>query len=326
MKKAIAGLIASVALYSSAFAESNSPYIDRLKNKLGPAEESPESYTEQQKREIPSKDPFEGYTERLKQSHPHLSPSPEGESYSEKQRLRLEPKDQGGAIQAVNEGRSELHLIKKGSIHQAFGMRVGASLNSNFDATSGVKGIDFASIYGGNFSPDLSFFYEYQPFHSEWFGNFGFIGMAGVSYYHGYGRFTETLRRATPSGLGEEFPLSSRTKFQFFVVPLSVALDYRFNLLRFVRPFIMAGPTLALYAETRSDSKKGNRGYSKAFFTTVGAAIPINWLSKESDWNLYNDYQIKRFSLTLEYSRMQSVASDVNFTISGILAGLTFEY
>ena len=178
---------------------SNQPYIDQLKNEIKsenggkeePVSNSPDPYIESIKKKLDAQEAEKeaekgaekdaekdgNYIEELKKSDPSLREEPPTQSFIEQERIKLPPSSEGGAIQAVAEGKSELHPQIKGDIHSAFGAKYGVSLSRAITSSSELR--NFNDIYGSSYAPDLTLFYEYQPFHSEWFGNIGIIGMGG---------------------------------------------------------------------------------------------------------------------------------------------------
>jgi hypothetical protein len=305
---------------------SNHPYIDQLLQQIHSKDhqESSESYTEKLRQQLEQESPAEssqGYTERLRASDPkHGEPDPSA-LYTEKEKAKLEPHEEESAIQSVIEGKSELEPKFKGNIHHAFGLRYGASLIRNFTADASTQANNFNDIYGLNYAPDVSLFYEFQPFHSEWYGNIGFFGMLGLAYFNGQGRFAFALSK--PSG--GTFPLLSQVHFQFYTVPVTVGANYRFNLMRILRPYVFLGPTAIGWTESRSDGQTGFRGYSFGVTGSVGAAISLDWISSGSKWNLYTEHGIKHYYLTVDYTQLSTFSGSVNFSVNGLTAGITFE-
>lgn len=307
----------------------STPYIDQLKREMGADAAPPtESYTESLKRKMESErgqpESSRGYSEYLKNTDPLKkttdTPVP---SYSETEKGKLAPEERGSAIQAVYDGRSDLSAkIDRTGIHRAFGFRYGASLSRDFTANSDYLARNFNDTYGRTYAPDLSFFYEFQPFHSEWFGNFGIVGMWGFSFFQGKGQFAY----AVPNPSGGTFSSESNTKFKFIIMPFTVGLNYRFNLLRYVRPYIFVGPSSIVYVETRDDVKRGNRGHSEALLVSVGASFLLDWINSSSSTDLYTTHGIKHYYINLEYIRVIPVVGEVSLGMSGLVAGLTFEY
>ncbi|HAR42552.1 MAG TPA: hypothetical protein DCS07_07970 [Bdellovibrionales bacterium] len=327
-------LTCAAFLITAAFAEEKSvePYIDRLKSGMeAPAEpaESPESYTESIRKGLPvtpesesSSDP-ENYIKKLRRNLPENAG--EEKSYTERKKEELgTPAEEEGAIAKFNKGESELKPRREGEIHNAFGLKMGTSVTRNTLAQAGSSLRAFTDVYGTAWAPDLTFFYEYQPFHSEWFGNFGLMMTGGGSFHKGKGKFEFTLLNRQDAD--RPFATESRTTLNFFTLPVTLAVNYRFNLLRILRPFIAAGPSLIGYMETRSDTKSGHRGYSTGLWVSGGVALLLDWLSAGSTWNLYAEHNVKHYYLTVEYSRMSRLSGAIDFANSGIYAGLTFEY
>lgn len=306
-------------------ARSLSPYIDQIRQDFPAVDPGEKSYTEKLKQDIgePENGSAEGYTESLRAKDPALNPQNSEPSYLELERQKLTPKAEGGAIDAVTAGTSELKPRFEGDIHHAFGLRYGAKMTRDITAPSAAA--DFSSIYGGNYALDLGLFYEWQPFHSEIFGNIGLVGSFGVGYFHGQGTFAVTL--AKPWAGGGNFPAQSLTSFQFFEMPLMVGADYRFNLTHYIRPFVMAGPVVVGYFEQRNDGAGDTyQGDSRGMFFSAGANLLLDWINSGSTWDSYMNSGIRHTYLTLEYSRISTFSGEVAFGVSGIQAGLTFEY
>lgn len=309
--------------------DSVEPYIDELRQEysLQPEPESAGSYTGTIQKDLRSRDEASesaqgvGYSEEIRGS---LEPEPAApSSYTEELKRKLGPPETGGAIEAFHQGRSELSARRGGEIHSMLGVKLGAGLSYDVSAAAGYSGRLFDGLYGGRYAPTLSLLYEYQPYHSEWFGNFGLWGSTGVSYHHGAGTFEFPL---VIPGSSERFTNQSETKFQFFTVPISLGLDYRFNLLRIFRPYVMAGGSLIPFWESRNDTRSGYRGVSRAVTFTGGVSVLLDWISADSSWDFYSAWGVKHYYLTIDYTRLMTIASSIDFSISGLNAGLAFEF
>ncbi|MEO5969207.1 MAG: hypothetical protein ABIQ95_04705, partial [Bdellovibrionia bacterium] len=211
---------------------------------------------------------------------------------------------------------------RPGNIHNAMGLRYSLSVSRTIEGAAGSQAANFKSVYGGIYDPEFALFYEYQPFHSEWLGNIGIVTNVGIDYFYGVARFAREL----PKPGGGVFPINSLTKLQFFSVPVTIALNYRFNLLRILRPYAMIGPTLIGYLESRNDGGPVLKGYSQGFTTSIGVSVLMDWINKNSSWDLYSSFAVKHYYLTLDYTRLVPLSGDVRFSFEGISAGLTFEY
>ncbi len=327
----LAAAVLALSPARSARAENNPPtesYTEKIKRQLeaedakkgkGPANPGgqPDPYLQSVKSKLsPEPRPTESYIESVKRKNPEKF-GVEGPSFTEKERGKLTPVEDGGAIAAVQEGRSELKFKRKGEIHSAFGFRYGASLARSISATADAQANDFDLIYGKNFSPDATLFYEYQLFHSEIYGSLGLLGNFGVAFFSGAGRFAIALA---------SFAAESRTQFQFFAAPMVLGPSYRLNLTHYIVPFATVGPAFVPYFELRNDEKRGHRGFSTGLYASGGVMIPLDWISKTSSADLYYDHGVKRYSLTAEYSRLSTIAGDVTYNVSGLNIGLIFEY
>jgi hypothetical protein len=318
-------LIALLSIAAASADDSSSPYIDSIKKTLPEDKNAGQSYTDQLKQKLPATESSDGYTEALKHSQAlQLQGSP-SEGYTESEKQRLGPGDQKSAIEAVREGHSELQLKKPGTIHNAFGIRYGLGLSRTITANNNVgTGRDFNSVYGASYAPDISLFYEYQFFHSEIYGSVGAFGMATVAFFNGQGQFAANITNAASanSNYGQN---STGVSFRFFEMPAVGGLDYRFNLSKWVRPYAMGGPTLIGFYESRSDGHNGNRGLSHGLWGALGVEIPLDWISKASDWDRYEAFGIKKTYFSLEYSRLSTFSSPVDFSVGGVYGGFVFE-
>jgi hypothetical protein len=323
--RAAALLLATIFACSAAFAadESVSPYIDNLKEGLAPpsTESHIEALQKQQRDRGEVNEGYEGYVEELRRTDGEASQP--AQSFIEAEKKKLTPKSSDGAIAAVHEGRSSLKARIEGEINHAIGFRYGVSPTRSISAEAGTQLRDFDSVYGSKYAPELALFYEYQPFHSEWLGNVGIFGSAGVGFFRGNGSFKIQL---TNPVTGNPFPVQSNTSFTFVEIPVTVGLNYRFNLARILRPFVMAGPTLIGYIESRDDQVSGNRGTSRGLLVVGGVSIFLNWLAPGSTWDLYAQHGVKHYYLTIDYSRLTTFQGAVDFQVSGLSAGLTYEF
>ncbi len=348
---AFVAVAAFLALQATADEPSLSPYIDSIKQgwekdrQSQPAgSDTPylDSVRERMKKEGEKEGqgaPAEGYTEYIRETSPtRPRPGQLEESYTEREKRRLEEEDKvkrgelpASAIQAVREGNSELHPVRPGEISHAWGLRYGVSLDRNIVGDADTQLQPFSSIYQ-SYAPDIELYWEYQPWHSEWWGNIGIYASLGVSFFKGDGVYKFQLTNPVTN---QPFPPTSTTKFGFFELPLSLGLDYRFNLFRVLRPFVIAAPMLIGYTETRSDGIGGgckppilgaNCGVSTALFVSGGVALLLDWITPGSMDSLYQTFGVKHYYLTAEYMRVQPISTSVSFAISGVTLGLTYEY
>jgi hypothetical protein len=318
----------------SAFAEPElQPYIDQLKSTLpeekrvpDPTDSNPSPFIDSINAQAKDKKTDldeESYTEHLKKTDPKLRENEDAKPFTEEAKKTLgpgEPTD--GAIAAVTQGKSELHPRLDGEIHNAFGFSVGGGGTRNLSAPSDVQGANFNTLYGSGWAPDLRFFYEYQPFHSEWFGNFGIIASGAVAIHTGTGAFDQNV----DVGASTNFGSSSQTQFRFLTLPATVGVIYRFNLLRVIRPFVSVSAAAVGFIESRSDREATMSGYSLGYQAVGGVNILLNGVSKGALWELYSSADVKKYYLTVDFTRLQTIIRPVRFEISAVNIGFTFEY
>lgn len=310
---------------ASAESSSKQPYIDLIKKGMPEAESkngaSSEGYTERLRQKLPARnqESSEGYSQKLKDTDPGAKTPSQG--YSEKVKSGLPPSDSGGAIQAVSEGRSDLKPKKSGTVRNAAGFRMAAQANRDIVGTNGAASRKFSEIYGDGWAPDFTLFYEWQPIRG-WYGNFGLHTSIGFQYFASTAKFEYSLTKPN----GTAFGTTSRTDLKFFTVPVHVGGKYTFTVSKYLQPYAYFGPAAIFYMERRSDRGGTVSGYSKGMMGGGGANILMDFLSPTSSWDLYSDYGIKHFYLTVDYTRMFTFASDLQFTISQISAGLSYEF
>lgn len=317
--------------FSSA-AETPTPYLDQLKANLDreaerakkPVDAAGYSARERQRLEKVEETELDesdaersrSYTERLQK---HLPPASEAGGYSSRQRAVLGPDpSEPGAIARLKAGKEDLEFKRPGDIHHAVALKLGVTRDYQVTAgTIAATASSFDRIYGKSWYPDFTMHYEYQPFHSEWAGSIGAFGQVGFASFKGFGQFGVDL------GVGTT---ESRTQFRFWMVPVTAGLNYRFNLASLIRPYVMLGATAIGYIESRNDGRDSYRGYSKGFTAIGGVAILLDGLSQSGSWDSYDSLGFKHSYLTIEASRMETFDSAIDFSISGVTAGFTFEY
>ncbi|MGK5087157.1 CFI-box-CTERM domain-containing protein [Bdellovibrionota bacterium FG-2] len=320
-------------LTSPAQEKTTQPYIDELKKGMEEKETSSKPYTDLQKEKLPPNlIKLGAYIDELKKEAPESSKegsTPTHGTFLEREQEKIREKDAEndekklGAIEAFKQGKSDLEAKKIGQILHATGFRIGVSSTRNITAPAGTGLRNFSDVYGTSWTPEISLFFEYQPFHSEWFGSFGLWYGFGVSYYHGYGSFEFPLRDANTN---TDFNIKSSTLLQFYAIPVTAGLSYRLNFLRLIRPYVMVAPTLIGYLETRNDDQSGYRGVSKGLFFNGGAAILLDWMSRSMDYDRNAALGIHHTYITVDYTRISTLASTVSFSVSSLSVGLTFEY
>jgi hypothetical protein len=321
-------MISASSAVSAARADDTStqPYIDSLKQ--GMKSDDSEGYSEQQKQKLQPEPSSDGYTEQLRQADPSLqlqgTPPP---SYSEQQKEQLPPKKQDGAIEAFNEGKSDLKKIKSTDIHSAIGARVGAFVSRSYTANFGIgTGREFTNVYGSGFSPDVSLFGEHQFSHSESGGSIGAFAMIDITRFSGTGTFAVPI---TSGYNGSTYPANATgVTYYFWDFPLTAGAVFRFNRWHWARPYATIGPTLIPFWEYRSDGGPTHRGLSFGASGSVGMAFLLDGISKDVDWDAYADAGIKHTYFTVEFAGTECLSnvSAITFNSNGLQLGFTFEY
>ena len=333
----------SVLLNRSAKAdEIKQPYIDELRAT------SPEQTKTPEVRSIDSPDPYlqserskmhggfremqngESYIDFLKRTDPKAGATSEvsDESYLEKEQERLmekahEKDESRSAIADYHSGKKLKPNMGDNRPNHSVAVTIGTSLNRSVTASSAaVSGTAFSSVYQSSLAPTINFAYEIRPFDHDWLGSLGFVFGGGLTYQPGVGVFQFNLTKPSGASFGSQ----SNTKLQFFTAPVIAGVNYRMSLARYVRPYVQAAPSLILYYESRNDNVDGHRGYSRGVLLSGGINILMDWFDKKSSWDLYDENRYKHYYLTIDYSRLTTIAGDLNFAVEGVSAGLTFEF
>ena len=322
----------SVSSVQASATVSNSPYIDELKQGMkSDSEQAPAdtgSYTQELKKKFGA-DPSgkTSYINELKQETPeNYTPRPQDAGFIESEKKSLpsvDPRTTGsGAIQAVQENRSQLKPYKPGHVQYAAGLKLGASNTQTVTTSGGASNRTFRDFYGTGWFPDLQAFGEWQVLRDESWGSLGLTGSLGFSLQTGKGKFA--IRLTKPNG--ELFPEDSQTSLRFMTFPALAGMNLRLNLMRWVRPYIQGGLGAVVFAETRSDSGKDKRGYSRVVHGTAGINILLDPIFPRETWDVYEGYSTKHYYLTLDYTTLKTISGNVNFQTSTIGVGVTHEF
>ena len=160
--------------------------------------------------------------------------------------------------------------------------------------------------------------------HSESFGSLGLMGQLGFVLNSGNGVFTVNL--AKPGGVGGNYGTQSQVKFQLFTLPLTVGAVYRFNLLKYLRPYVMAGPTYVGFYELRNDNAPSNHAAAHSITFGGGVAISLDWISKSASWDMYTNSGVKQMYFTLDYGHISSFSGPIDYSSNGFSGGFAFEF
>jgi len=260
-------------------------------------------YSEKLKGELGAKESSEGYSEKIQNEATAGDP------------LRMD-----SAIGALQEGRSELKMKRPGRIKNAAGFRVGARVNKKVSLEGST--ILFSSIYKDSWSPDVSLFYEFHPFHWDSVFSLGFGIQFGYIHFSGKGQFQ--FPPSKPDG--SRFDAATGESFTLQVYHGSIGPTLRLNALNYLRPFVRVYPGYYIYEEKRTFDKRSNKGKSLVLNMNAGVAVLLDWLSRDSTWNMYDNYSIKHYYITLDYLRLSTLSGKVRFSENSFFGGFTFEF
>ena len=302
-------------------APSIQPYIDRVKKKLeetNTKHESNDSFIEAERKKLPpsSEGTESSFIDKVKKTLPEEKAS--GENYSSETKALLPPeKVTESPIERVKEGRDQLPRPERPLIKNAVSILLG--VNPGISVENSKSFVKFSEMYGLGWQPDFLIRYERQLFHSENYGSFGVGVDMGVSYAEGFGQYN--------FGFGSLNSKQSRTKFSFLQIPLSVSSVYRFNLLRFVRPYAGASIGSINYTEIRSDAGQDKRGFAIITQGKVGVSLLLDILDRKTSMDGFLANGIQHTYLFAEYLVMRTVLGlGVTFERSGVYLGFLFEY
>jgi len=305
-------------LISSTSWGQDTSYIDQLKKTLPPATDqsgaanTTGSYTEDEKKVLgPDSSSSEGYSEKLKKSLPPADATDSADGYTKT--IKTEPDTKPSVVETVKNGTYQEPKLKiDKAIHNAIGINVGIVPGTTVNAGGPNS---FNTVYGAGWKPDIGLHYEYQLFHSEWFGSVGLTGDTGLSFASGHGVLAFAFNGSTVS----------QTSFQFYQVPLLAGVNYRLNALRYVRPFVGGNIGGMTYAEMRSDTANFNRGISLVFSVSGGLCFLMDFLDPRSMRDSWMDSGIQHVYLVAQYTYLTTLAGIVNIGRSGVYGGFLFE-
>jgi len=307
-----------------------------------PTEFGNESYTEALKKKLdldqnyepvePSNMKRQTYIDVLREGDPNKDKTPA--DYTEKLKEDIRNRDTErpprlGAIEAVTQGKSELKWEKPSGVDYAMGFKIGTVLIPNIVSTTQAN--SFADIYGTGWSPDITLFYERQFIQHDHILALGLQFQVGLTSRRGTGKFLGGVAPSCPATGGTPatnctFSTNSAVTTNFLTVPISIGPIFRLNVLRFIRPYVMAAGMFIPFMESRNDAVAGFRGYSFAANLEGGIAIQLDALDKQNSFEMYDSYNVKHFYLTANGQMLITFASNVSFNNLGIYTGILAEF
>lgn len=327
------GIVVGFLLSAEGFgSQSVQPYIDQIKNKLNERDseaeilrtrENPDPYIQGVLKEsAEKKKSSKGYTEKLKRKLQAKEESPSA-SFTKEVQSQLPPeKGTGSAIQATLDGKSDLPLSIPEAVDQSVGFRLVTVSDRKMSIQSGPVGKTFTEIYSSDYSPELNFTYEKQLLAGS-FLSLGYGAGLGIAHFRGTGQFAVS---DLTNSAGEAFGTTSKTQYEFFLIPVTLGASARIKLFRYLHLIGYVGPVVNVFIENRNDAGKTRRGRSFSLQTSGGVAIGLDWISKDLRWAQYQATGMKRTYLTAQFIQYSLLSGGVDFAGNGIYAGFNFEF
>ncbi len=183
-------------------------------------------------------------------------------------------------------------------------------------STNSQDTINFSDVYGSG--PINTFYGDY-----EWknlVSTFGFKIGTGLSISFGNGQIQDNSGQL----------VSSKEKFQLWMIPLDVGLNWRWELFKkqmFV-PYFYGGFSAILLMETRDDKNilDSKFAYSLAGVSAGGIALRLDSLDPSSTLILDRDYGINSMFLVAEYRIQQGILKDLDFTTNSLNVGIIVDF
>lgn len=216
-------------------------------------------------------------------------------------------------IESLKAGKTLEPKYKK-TVNQAAGLSIVTS--NSFHVTSDkLQANSFDAVYtpGDKYAIGVDLFYERQVFRHWLAGAIGPIFHLNLIALKGKGIFTR---------FGNT---SDDTIFNFYAVPLTAGLSYRFILGRFIVPFAQYSLAGIPVMETRDDGHPTRRAIATGSMTVFGVALNMDWLGRRSAWNQYQSSGIMHTYLSLQRESLRTKTGPFILDYDATYAGLTFE-
>lgn len=233
----------------------------------------------------------------------------------------------GGAVRVEHPRAAEglLRVNKDGSYQyrtslldksKSSSVRIGAMTPPKIKVENST--VTYESMYGNSNLITFLYNYEWQPFRK--FGALGVFVETGFATTSAKGSF-KNQNRADGRTTSEE-------RYNFFVIPASVFLNYRFEYVRrqWVVPYVSAGATYYGLAEIRDDGKKPSFAGAPAVGAGGGLLLSISRLDSAGAFALSSEYGVADMWLTLEARVNQGLYSDTDFSGQTYSAGITVDF
>ncbi len=230
--------------------------------------------------------------------------------------LRVEhPRAAEGLIR-INKDGSYQYRTKIKSKSQSGALRFGSMTPPRIETSN--SGINFESMYGSNKLYSLEGDYEWQPFRS--FGALGLRFGLGIATAEASGFFKNSNRTDART--------RSEESYTFYMVPISVFLQYRFEFARrqWVVPFVNGGGTYYGLAEVRNDDSAPKFSGAAAVGGGGGVLLSISRLDPAGAFTLSQEYGIADMWFIIEGRALQGLSQDIDFTNELVSAGIAIDF
>lgn len=199
---------------------------------------------------------------------------------------------------------------------QALAIRAGTF--SAPSLTNPDTGQTFQSVYGS--AEKLMFVFEY-----EWqllklpIGKLGLAVATGLYTTSGNGFYRKP--ELQPSPRAEEV-------YSFYIFPNSISAIYRlqFSDRQILVPYGTAGLDYFGILETRDDGGSTKFGGGAGFHVGFGGSMQLDFLSKQSMFDLDQEFGINHIYLTVDFRYVQGIASTFNITQNLLTGGILAEF
>ncbi|MBC7372073.1 MAG: hypothetical protein H7326_10935 [Bdellovibrionaceae bacterium] len=216
-------------------------------------------------------------------------------------KLLHHPDAKKGLIRIEQDGTYVYKVSTKKS-NQTGIVRIGMMEPPKILAADGIH--NFASMYGESGLPMVMAEYEWQPFSS--FGKLGVQAGVGFATAEAKGYFAEG--GTTPDERSEE-------SYQFFAVPITLGVIYRFEYFKrqWLAPYASGGASYIGVAELRDDDKNHFSGTPGAY-GAGGIMFNISALDRNLAFDLSNQYGVANLWIIGEYRYQYAFSEELDFS------------
>lgn len=185
--------------------------------------------------------------------------------------------------------------------------------------TNPSTGKSFQDIYGENSRPMILLEYEWQLLKLP-IGKLGLAVGSGIYTATGSGFYLNPALQPTTFQRAEEV-------YNFYLFPNSLSAIYRLQFFdrQIIVPYGNAGADYFGILETRDDGGSTKFGGGSGFHIGGGASIQLDFLSRDSMFDLDQEFGINHIYLTIDYKYIQGFSS-FNITQNLLSGGILAEF